>query len=249
MKQYLMIAPLVVGLSACTALEEHNMETEFKSDYAKWKTEMQEVNNGHGEALWILEGFKKKIMHHKYEIAQFANYIADAENVATQLEQQGDSEGLAVLEAQIIENSMANLGKHRKFKAFLENLGMLQSQLEKEITVVEVNAIAMPSEFENYQQALSYWINEMAKINKEHNEALAIISDLTDHIEQHENAISMFGYQITQRDKLAMQGKNEVKDLQVLDKAISKNYQISKQKHAHFNGFLANLKKVEKSFK
>ena len=226
-------------------------EYKYNTLYNQWKGEMTDVNNAHGEALTILDGFSKKIDHHKAAIKQFGENIVNMKAQTTSLSAANKKKELIEIETDLIKNSEENAKKHNHFIQFLNGLTAVKNELENDpkTKTEAIKEMAMPAS-KNYADLLNYWTKEMVSINKGHDQGLAVIGNLKQHIENHENKISEFGYQIEadkkKADEMAKSGKDA--ELEKLDNEMQANYDENMKKHKHFTMFLEELKKVQAQF-
>jgi hypothetical protein len=202
----------------------------YNKMYDSWKTEMIEINTGHTEALSILDRFKQKIDGHKKRLKDFTTLIETETTNGTKSDMK--------LEEDILKKANLNIKKHEHFSFFLNNLSALQGVFEdKPFELYSIPNESDIKKFNSLKEATSFWITEKDNINAGHNKALSIVSDLENHIHNHQKAIKEF----TQKFG------NEPKDKKAMTE-LENNYNSNKKKHNHFVSFLGNLKQVQQEF-
>ena len=72
MKKIVFVFAFAMMLTSCK-----KEESKYQKTYDTWKSEMNEISNGHDEALSIMDGFQQKIDNHKKRISEFSMYISD----------------------------------------------------------------------------------------------------------------------------------------------------------------------------
>lgn len=223
MKKSAILLILTVALFSCKN-EKYNKIND------SWKSEITEINKGHTEALSILDGFKQKIVGHKKRLKDFTTLI----ETETANRTKNDME----LEKDILKKANLNIKKHEHFSYFLNNLIALQGVFEdKPFELYEIPNESDVTKFNSLKEATSFWVAEKNNINAGHNKALSIISDLENHIHNHQKAIKEFTQKI----------ENEPKDKKAMTE-LENNYNSNKKKHTNFVNFLANLKQVQQQF-
>lgn len=248
MKKLIFLFAIIGLLASC---KKESQSEKYKEIYNKWSSEMDSINNGHDTALSIMDGFQQKIENHKKSIREFGAYIDSTKLEIATLKGKSKQKEVTELEGKILEVCNKNLKKHEHFGVFLNNLSALQGIFEsKSFALTALPDEAAIKKFTSLDEAVTFWTGEMAAINEGHDKGLGIIKELKGHIHHHQKEIAGFTQKIEElkgkADIAAKDKKNE--ELKTIEADLENNYTLNSKKHAHFLGFLENLKTVQQQF-